>query len=170
MEELLTALNRLKMQSLLLWPNIDAGADHISKTIRVFRDVEKPTWLRVITNLTPENYLRVLSNTTCAVGNSSSFVRDASFFGTPVVLVGARQEGRELGAHVTPVATLASDISRAIERQVAHGRYLPSTLYGDGHVSGRVAEALAALRPYIQKRLNYIYDEQPSKEVKSNYA
>jgi UDP-hydrolysing UDP-N-acetyl-D-glucosamine 2-epimerase len=170
MEELLLALNRLKIQTVLLWPNIDAGADHISKAIRVFRDVEKPTWLRVLTNLTPENYLKVLSNTICAVGNSSSFVRDASYFGTPVVLVGGRQEGRELGGHVAPVGTLAIEISPAIDRQIAHGRYLPSKLYGDGHVSERVAEALAKLSPYIQKRLNYIYDEQLGKEVKSNYG
>jgi UDP-hydrolysing UDP-N-acetyl-D-glucosamine 2-epimerase len=169
MEELLAALNRLKIQTLLLWPNIDAGADHISKTIRVFRDVEKPTWLRIVTNLTPENYLKVLSNAICAVGNSSSFVRDASYFGTPVVLVGGRQEGREVGENVAPVGPQAIDVSRAIERQIAHGRYSPSTLYGDGHVSGRVANALATLRPYVQKRLHYIYDrERLPSEVNSD--
>ena len=46
-----------------------------------------PAWLRTITNLPPEHYLKVLANTSCAVGNSSSFVRDAGYFGTPVVLV-----------------------------------------------------------------------------------
>src|SRR5918992_5771170 len=101
MEELLAALHQLKTQTVLLWPNIDAGSDHISKAIRVFRDRAKLTWLRVITNLTPENYLKVLSRAACAVGNSSSFVRDASFFGTPVVLVGNRQDGREIDRHVT---------------------------------------------------------------------
>ncbi len=58
-------------------------------------------WLRTLTNLAPEHYLKVLANAACAVGNSSSFVRDASFFGTPVVLVGNRQncsgDGRPRG-------------------------------------------------------------------------
>jgi hypothetical protein len=45
-----------------------------------------------------------------------------------------------------------------VRRQLSHGRFEPSTLYGDGHVSGRFAEALARLRPYVQKRLHYIYD------------
>jgi len=94
MEELLLALDSVQTQTILLWPNIDAGADHISKTIRIFRDRKKPTWLRVLTNLSPEAFLRVLAKAVCAVGNSSSFVRDASYFGTPVVLVGKRQEGR----------------------------------------------------------------------------
>ena len=104
----LAALNSLKDQTILLWPNIDAGADHISKAIRVFRDQVKPTWLRTLTNLSPENYLKVLSTRSCAIGNSSSFVRDASYFGTPVVLVGSRQDGRETDEHVMRVDPVAS--------------------------------------------------------------
>jgi UDP-hydrolysing UDP-N-acetyl-D-glucosamine 2-epimerase len=157
--EILHAVRKAERPSLLLWPNIDAGADHISKAIRVFRDQERPSWLRVLTNLDPESYLKVLSNTACAVGNSSSFVRDASYFGTPVVLVGNRQEGRETDEHVMSVEPVASEIIVAIDRQVAHGRYAPSALYGDGHVAERIAEALARLTPYIQKRLHYIHDD-----------
>jgi UDP-hydrolysing UDP-N-acetyl-D-glucosamine 2-epimerase len=159
-EEVLQALNRVAIQTILLWPNIDAGADHISKAIRVFRDREKPLWLRFLTNFNPENYLKVLSNAVCAVGNSSSFVRDASYFGTPVVLVGNRQEGREAGEHVMRVEPVASEIIMAVNTQLSHGRYVPSTLYGDGHVSERTAEALARLTPYIQKRLYYIYEDR----------
>jgi len=160
MEELFRALDRFRTQTILLWPNIDAGADHISKTVRIFRDHHKPTWLRILTNLEPELYLKVLAGAACAVGNSSSFVRDASYFGTPVVLVGRRQEGREIERHVTPVEPIAPQIISAIDAQLAHGRYAPSPLYGDGRVSGRIAQALARLTPYVQKRLYYIYDDE----------
>lgn len=165
MEEILKALNILKTQTLLLWPNIDAGADHISKAIRVFRDGTKQKWLRTLTNLSPENYLKVLSNASCAIGNSSSFVRDASYFGTPVVLAGARQDGREIDEHVMPVTLTAANIVTAVRTQLAHGRYLPSTLYGDGHVSERIAEAVARLVPYVQKRLHYIHDGANGKDL-----
>ena len=37
-EETLDALNKLKMPTIMLWPNIDAGSDHISKGIRTFRE------------------------------------------------------------------------------------------------------------------------------------
>jgi GDP/UDP-N,N'-diacetylbacillosamine 2-epimerase (hydrolysing) len=158
MEQLLSALDTLRVQTVLLWPNIDAGADHISKAIRIFRDQTKDGWLRTLTNLSPENYLKVLSNASCAIGNSSSFVRDASYFGTPVVLVGGRQEGREVDEHVIPETFPADNIAGAVRAQLKHGRYSPSTLYGDGHVSGRISEALARLNPYIQKRLHYIHD------------
>lgn len=160
MENLLTALRNLAMPTVLLWPNIDAGSDHVSKAIRVFREKVSPAWLRMIINFTPEEYLKVLANAACAIGNSSSFVRDASFLGTPVVLVGRRQEGRETDQHVTRVLPDASEITRAALRQVAHGPYPASTLYGDGHVSVAIAEALAKLSPYIQKRLHYIFDDK----------
>ena len=156
-EELLGALAELKEQTLLLWPNIDAGSDHVSKAIRVFRTEVRPDWLRTLINVTPEDYQRILATTACAVGNSSSFVRDASYFGTPVVLVGNRQEGREIDVHVMPVAPNRDEIAASVRAQLLHGRYAPSSLYGDGHVSERIAEALAKLNPYIQKRLHYIY-------------
>ncbi len=158
MEALLESLASVAMPTILLWPNIDAGSDRISKTIRVFREKTAPTWLRTLINLEPENYLQVLAGAACAVGNSSSFVRDASFFGTPVVLVGDRQRGREIDEHVTPVPPVASEILDAIHLQLEHGRYASSTLYGDGWTSQAICEGLVRLTPYIQKRLHYIHD------------
>lgn len=156
MNALLDGLAPLALPTVLLWPNIDAGSDHISKAIRVFRDRAETTWLRAITNLAPEDYLRVLAGAACAIGNSSSFVRDASFFATPVVLVGNRQQGREHAEHVTPVPPDAGRITAAVRAQLAHGRYPPSTLYGDGHVAARLAQALVELAPYVQKTLGYL--------------
>ena len=162
MEEMLAALERLERPTLLLWPNIDAGSDHISKAIRQFREQQRRNWLRTLINLTPENYLRVLANTACAVGNSSSFVRDAGYFGTPVVLVGNRQEGREVDRHVAFAAPVAGQIYDAVTDQLTHGRYPASTLYGDGRVSERIAEALARVELYVQKRLHYVYETAPA--------
>jgi UDP-hydrolysing UDP-N-acetyl-D-glucosamine 2-epimerase len=166
-EAVLEALRRLKMQTILLWPNIDAGSDHISKAIRVFRVNRQPAWLRTLTNLTPENYLKVLANAACAIGNSSSFVRDASYFGTPVVLVGNRQEGRETAPHVSPAQPLADQVYEIAQQQLAHGRYASSTLYGDGYVAERIAHALSELKPYVQKRLDYIYADVPQLQPKA---
>lgn len=155
MDVVLAALEEVGTQAVLLWPNIDAGSDHISKAIRVYRDHVEQPWLRTITNLTPEDYLRVLANAACAVGNSSSFVRDAGYFGTPVALLGNRQNGREADVHVTRVSVEQAAITQVVRKQLAHGPYEPSTLYGDGAVSERVAEALVRLELYVQKSLAY---------------
>ncbi len=156
MDALLEALDRIAIPTLLLWPNIDAGSGHVSKSIRSFRERKKPDWLRAIINLMPEDYLRILSRASCAIGNSSSFVRDASFFGTPVVLVGDRQDGRETDLHVLPVRPVVDAIESAIRKQQQHGRYEASKLYGDGFVSQKISQGLVDLEPYVQKRLAYI--------------
>jgi len=165
MDALLNALNEVRTQTILLWPNIDAGSDHISKSIRRFRDrVETHSWLRLVTNLEPEMYLKILANADVAVGNSSSFVRDAGYFGTPVVLVGNRQIGRERGAHVMAVPPLLQPIINAIRIQRTNGRYAPSDTYGDGFVTPRIISSLKRLKHYSQKQLNY------SNEIQVNVA
>lgn len=158
--ELLEALGSLQMPTLMLWPNIDAGSDRISKQIRMFRKrFERRPFLRTLTNLAPAHYLEVLSRASCAVGNSSSFVRDAGYFGTPVVLVGRRQAGREIDAHVEPVDVRTSTIVDAVRRQLAHGRYPPSDLYGNGRVAEHMAKEIARAPLYAQKRLHFVHDE-----------
>ncbi len=156
MREFLLALDDVAMPTLLLWPNIDAGADHISKVIRVHRDRGAAPYLRTLINLPPDQYLGLLARAACAVGNSSSFVRDASFYGTPVVIVGDRQRGRELSDHAVTVPVERAAIRAAVRDRLEHGAYPPSTLYGDGFVSERLADALATLTPYVQKRLAYV--------------
>lgn len=158
MESLLRALEDLSIQTLLLWPNIDAGSNRISKTIRIFRSAREQRWLRTATNLAPEDFLAVLAGAACAVGNSSSFVRDSSYFGTPVVLVGNRQNGREVAANVLRVGASQLQIKEAVKLQLKHGRYPASQLYGDGHVAPRLAQALARSEPYAQKRLHFEED------------
>jgi UDP-hydrolysing UDP-N-acetyl-D-glucosamine 2-epimerase len=167
MEELVAALHAVQQQTVLLWPNIDAGSDHVSKVVRRFRDLHRPGWLRTLINLPPEEYSRVLANSACAVGNSSSFVRDAGYYGTPVVLVGNRQDGRETDEHVVRARPIHGEILAAVRQQLARGRYAPSTLYGDGRVSQRIADALARLRPYVQKRLHFIHEVDGHSEVRS---
>ncbi len=154
-DELLAALNEVKMPTVMLWPNIDAGGDHISKAIRIFRDRERPAWLRLMTNFEPDTYLAVLNRASCAIGNSSSFVRDASFLGTPIVLVGQRQAHRETGEHVRFARPVCAEIVPAIKVQLEHGRYDSSELYGRSGISSRIAECLADLKPYVQKHLAY---------------
>ncbi len=153
--ELLAALDVLRRPACWLWPNIDAGADHISNVLRKHRERHGDTHIRFIKNFPPETYLKVLAGARCAVGNSSSFVRDASFFGTPVVLVGDRQDGREMGCHVLRVEPEASEILDGLRKQLAHGPYAPDTLYGDGMAAGRIADILARANPTIQKKLAY---------------
>ena len=156
---LLEALDTLRHPTVWLWPNIDAGADHISKGLRIYRERHpQNTWLRLLKNLPPEHFHAALKHARLAIGNSSSFVRDSTFMGTPVVLVGNRQEGRETGRNLIQVPSEKNAILEGIRSQAAHGRYPPDTLYGNGDAASAIVKRLLDLPLYRQKRIHYIHD------------
>ncbi len=157
-EELLQSLHELAHPTIWIWPNIDAGADDISKALRVYRESHSNKWLHLVKNLDPTTFQKCLKRTVCAIGNSSSFIRDSTFTGTPVVLVGNRQVGREYGENLVQCRADREDILRVIRAQLAHGRYPPSDLYGSGDSARQICEALASFSFPRQKHLNYIMD------------
>lgn len=156
MEEVLAALKESGEQVILIWPNIDAGADGISQAIRRFRENYPNVPLHAYKNFEPEEYIPLLGNAACVVGNSSSFVRDASFIGTPVVLVGSRQDGREWCNAVKRVEPNRKTILEAIYMQLDHGVYTPSFLYGKPGVSKLIVNNIKTFKPYTQKHLAYV--------------
>jgi UDP-hydrolysing UDP-N-acetyl-D-glucosamine 2-epimerase len=156
MEELLSAVKELNMQTVLIWPNIDAGADGVSQAIRRFREKNNEIKLRAYKNFEPEEYIPLLNNAICAVGNSSSFIRDASFLGTPIVLVGSRQDGREYSDAVIRVKPDSIDIFDAVKKQIKHGKYQASVLYGEHGVSKRIVNKILNLNRYVQKKFHII--------------
>ncbi len=141
------------VQKLVMWPNIDAGSDDVSKAIRMFREREHERRdFFYLKNLAPEDYAAVLNGAACAVGNSSSFIREGSFLGTPGVIVGDRQEGRERGGNVVEVDYSQPQIEDAIRRQIAHGRYDCEPIFGNGTAGERIANTLATVRCPSKKR------------------
>ncbi len=157
-EEILYALDKIGMQTIWLWPNIDAGSDRISGAIRAFRENNDAEWLYLIKNLKPEVFQKVLKTAACAVGNSSSFIRDSTFSGVPVVLVGDRQVGRERGPNLIEAELDRYNIYAFVRKQLEHGVYEGANIYGDGKASDKITNILKTFKPNIQKTLNYIYE------------
>lgn len=152
-QETVKAISDFGMQTIWLWPNIDAGTDEISKYLRVYRDNYSKN-VRFFDNFSPEDYYTLLNHCACLVGNSSSGIREGSFLGTPVVNIGSRQEFRETAGNVTHVPHNREHIARSINFQIQQ-RYKQSFLYGDGNAAGRIVKVLSKPLPKIQKRLNY---------------
>jgi UDP-hydrolysing UDP-N-acetyl-D-glucosamine 2-epimerase len=127
------------LQVLAWWPGQDAGADRISKALRE-EALHRP--IHTVRNLPPGRFLKLLTQCAVLVGNSSAGIREASYLGVPVVNIGMRQWGRERGPNVMDVPHDALEIRQAIERQIVHGRYPSSALYGTGNAGERIAEVL----------------------------
>ena len=154
-ESTLSALESLKMQTIMLWPNVDAGSDDISKGIRTFRENNNTDWLRLHINLPTKVYIHLMNETACLVGNSSSGIREGAFIGTPVVNIGTRQELRERGENVLDVGYSDRQILEAIEKQMKFGKYKSNEIYGSGDAGYRICKTLSEINPPLQKQISY---------------
>lgn len=77
---------------------------------------------------TPEEYLSLIANAKCLVGNSSSFLKEASIFGTPVVNIGDRQKNRLISENVVNVPYNEEMIRNTLRIQLYSDKK-PSNIY-----------------------------------------
>jgi UDP-hydrolysing UDP-N-acetyl-D-glucosamine 2-epimerase len=153
--EALKAVQALDLPAIVLWPNADAGAEHVARGIRKFREHEDDSKLHFFKNLPADDYVRLMRKTACLLGNSSSGIREGSFIGTPAVNVGPRQDGRARGKNVIDVDYDRDTIADAVRSQLGHGPYESESIYGDGRAGERIADVLARNEISIGKRIAY---------------
>ena len=154
-EATLRAVDALNIPTFWFWPNVDAGADGTSRGIRAYRELHWPKNIRFFKNMEPEDFLRLLKNSRCLIGNSSVGIRECSLLGVPVVNIGSRQNGRKRGAHVIDCDYETSQIEAAIRKQLAHGHYPSEYIYGDGKAGERIAQVLATVPLRFHKTITY---------------
>jgi UDP-hydrolysing UDP-N-acetyl-D-glucosamine 2-epimerase len=154
LEATMRAVAAVNMPTIWFWPNPDAGTGEMAESLRHFREHHEAITekIRFITNVPVEEFIALLNLTSCLVGNSSAGIKECSYLGTPVVNVGARQQGRLNGEHVMHVPYDANSIADAVRAQLRHGRYAPSHIYYKPDVSERMVDVLATVDLYTQKR------------------
>lgn len=154
MEAIAEALKEFPHPILALWPNIDAGSEQIVQAIKKFeREVDGR--FAVISTLPMEAFVNVMRHARVMIGNSSAGVREACYFGTPVVNVGSRQTGRRRTENVVDVLGEAEAIREALRAHLSRTeRFSPSYPYGKGDAGRKIAETLASVElGNTQKRL-----------------
>jgi UDP-hydrolysing UDP-N-acetyl-D-glucosamine 2-epimerase len=153
--ETLAALQELRMPTIMLWPNADAGSEDTARGMRKFRERHRPEYIRFYKNFPIETWVRLMLASACVVGNSSAPIREGAYIGVPAVNIGTRQRGRDRSSNVVDVGYDRAEIVAAVRAQIAHGRYASDHLYCDGRAGGRIASVLAETPLSVQKRLMY---------------
>jgi UDP-hydrolysing UDP-N-acetyl-D-glucosamine 2-epimerase len=154
-EETLHAVAESGIPALWFWPNVDAGSDDTSRGIRSFRETHTLDNVHFFKNLPPEDFLRLLHDSRCIVGNSSVAIRECAYLGLPAVNIGTRQSGRDRGGNVIDVDYDRHAILAAILRQYDAGRLSSDPIYGVGDAGARIAEVIATTPLSYAKRLTY---------------
>lgn len=153
--EIAGAVRELHLPAVWVLPNMDAGAaEALGPVESLQRDPSAPP-VRCVSSLPFDAYAALLHNARCLIGNTSSGLREGAFLGVPVVNVGARQQGRTRADNVIDAPDECASIVRAARQQIAHGRYEPDMLYGDGRAGQRIAALLASPMPPLEKTIAY---------------
>lgn len=153
--ETLRAVHDMKMPVFCFWPNPDSGTEGASEAIRSFRETVAPKNFAFFKNMEPHDFLSLLLDSACLVGNSSVGVRESSFLGVPVVNVGGRQVGRLRGPNVIDADGSRESTKAAIKRQLSHGHYPSADIYGTGDAGQRIAKILTSIPLKFEKRITY---------------
>ena len=134
---LLDAVRRAGLRPVIVFPNNDPGYRGIVRCweslANAHRDVRRP------------RFLGLMRDAAVLVGNSSSGIIEAASFGTPVVDVGPRQDGREHGDNVVRVPWSAAALRRAIASQAGR-RYPKRNVYGGRGTGQKIADVLATAK------------------------
>lgn len=158
-EIFIKALNYFECSKIIILPNNDAGSKEVKRAIERFREGE----YYMYANLKREDYLGLLKNAKCIVGNSSSGLLEAPTFKIPAVNIGRRQNLRFRGNNVIDVLFEEREIIEAIRKAISKDfhDYLDKNCenpYGDGHSSERILDLLMNTRidqKLLVKRLTY---------------
>lgn len=152
----LKVVHNLGIPTFWFWPNVDAGADGTSKGIRAYRELYQPDNIHFFKNMIPEDFLRLLINSKCLIGNSSVGIRECSFLGVPVVNIGTRQYGRKKGNNVIDVFYDADDIRKGILNRIEGKQNITcAPIYGSGNSGSQIANILSDIELRFHKTISY---------------
>ncbi len=151
----LKIVDELKIPTFWFWPNVDAGADGTSNGIRSYREKHNPQHIRFFKNMEPMDFLKLLKQSKCLIGNSSVGIRECSYLGVPVVNIGTRQNRRLRGKNIIDVGYDETEIKNAIQSQIENPKNEKTTIYGDGKSGKRIAEILATIELRFHKTITY---------------
>jgi UDP-hydrolysing UDP-N-acetyl-D-glucosamine 2-epimerase len=154
-EATLNAINELGIPTFWFWPNVDAGSDNTSKGIRVFREKCRPSHIHFFKNMEPNDFLRLIKNSKCLIGNSSVGIRESSFLGVPVVNIGTRQQGRQRAINVIDCDYDKNMIKKSINMHLSQKGYESEFIYGNGTAGRNIADVLSTIDLIFRKKITY---------------
>lgn len=161
----LAALLSHGCQVVALAPNNDAGGAQMREALELF--VREFPAVKLYESLGRRRFHGMLHMMGCRsgftrgvlIGNSSAGIKEAPWFGCPVVNIGDRQRGRLRGDNVCDVPNDSGEIFGEAKAALS-GRRLGANawLYGSGNAGKQIADVLATVpldATLMQKRMTY---------------
>ncbi|MCC6241113.1 MAG: UDP-N-acetylglucosamine 2-epimerase (hydrolyzing) [Phycisphaerales bacterium] len=130
-------------RAVIVYPNNDPGSAGIIKAWQRVNDIQTAVFRDIPRRL----FLALMRDAAVMVGNSSAGIIEAASFGTPVIDVGPRQQGRQRSKNVVQVDYNGSLIQQAVARIWNQGRprrFNGVNCYGSSGAGQRISDYLAS--------------------------
>jgi len=147
MKETMNAVRDLGLQSIVIYPNNDAGSEGIIDMIGHYR---KYPFIRIYKNLPRDDFLILMATASVMIGNSSAGLIETPAFSLPTVNIGTRQCGRERGDNVLDVDYNRETIRESIKKALYDGDFRErmkrcSSPYTQENTEQKIVKILASL-------------------------
>jgi len=160
MKELFLALNVLKEQTVMIYPNCDSGSGALIDLIEKYKHED---YLHIFKNLPHEDYLSLMKSASLMMGNSSSGIIESPSLKTPVINIGSRQQGRSRSKNILDVEPDKNKILDSIDFVLHDKDFLKKVKscenkFGDGKTSQKIVKILKNIEineKLIQKQITY---------------
>ena len=138
-DDFITALVKDRHNYVVIYPNNDLGSAYI---IEGYKKLKANPRFRVFPSLRFEYFLTLLKNSQFIIGNSSAGIREAPYYGIPIINIGTRQQNRAIHADIVHVDYSSESISDALELVDHHKININETDFGQGNSAQLFLESI----------------------------
>jgi len=124
---------------IVIYPNNDLGSQYI---IEGYKKLEDNSRFRVFPSLRFEYFLTLLKNSQFIIGNSSAGIREAPYYGIPIINIGTRQQNRAVHADILNVDYEEQNITNALQKINLHQILQSDTDFGQGNSAQLFLESI----------------------------
>lgn len=117
---------------IVIFPNNDLGSQFILDS---YEKLKQNTRFRIFPSLRFEYFLTLLKNSQFIIGNSSAGIREAPYYGIPIINIGTRQQNRAVHADIINTDYSEKSIKDALSVIDTHKVQISANNFGQGNSS-----------------------------------
>jgi UDP-N-acetylglucosamine 2-epimerase (hydrolysing) len=148
-----SSLVKSKLNYIIIFPNNDLGSETILKEIYKLKNNNK---FKIFPSIRFESYLTLLKNSRFIIGNSSSGIMGAPYYGVTTINIGTRQANRLKTKLIKNISFNEKEIIKTIN-QVKNRKITKRKFFGEGNSAKKIETLLLSNKIWnISKQKNFI--------------
>ena len=129
-ENFVSALQKDSHNYVIIYPNNDLGSQFI---INEYLNLKGNKRFRIFPSVRFEYFLTLLKKAQFIIGNSSAGIREAPYYGIPIINIGTRQQNRSIHTDIINVDYAKESILEALENINSYKVQCVNSNFGEGN-------------------------------------